>query len=58
MIVFSLVTMLYITCFATIIIIAKQANWKYALKISAMEIALALLIGGIVNWMFISFSSL
>jgi len=58
MIVFSLVTMLYIPCFATIIIIAKQTNWKYALKISAMEIAIALLIGGIVNWGFIFFSSL
>ena len=46
MIVFSLVSILYISCFATIIIIAKQTNWKYALKISAMEIALALLIGG------------
>jgi ferrous iron transport protein B len=58
MIVFSLVTMLYIPCFATIIIIAKQTNWKYALKISIMEIAIALLIGGIINWGFIIFSSL
>jgi len=58
MIVFSLVTMLYVPCFATIIIIAKQTNWKYALKISAMEIAIALLIGGIINWGFIFFSSL
>jgi ferrous iron transport protein B len=57
MIVFSLVTMLYIPCFATIIIIAKQTNWKYALKVSVMEIAIALLIGGIVNWGFILFSS-
>ncbi|MFX1379967.1 MAG: ferrous iron transport protein B [Promethearchaeota archaeon] len=58
MIVFSLVTMLYIPCFATIIIIAKQTNWKYALKISAMEIVIALLIGGIVNWGFILFNLL
>ncbi|MFX1431437.1 MAG: hypothetical protein ACFFCY_14825, partial [Promethearchaeota archaeon] len=58
MIVFSLVTMLYIPCFATIIIIAKQTNWKYALKISVMEIGIALLIGGIINWGFILFSSL
>lgn len=58
MIVFSLVTMLYIPCFATIIIIAKQTNWKYALQISAMEIAIALLIGGIINWGYIIFSSL
>ncbi|MFX0040532.1 MAG: ferrous iron transport protein B, partial [Candidatus Heimdallarchaeota archaeon] len=58
MIVFSLVTMLYIPCFATIIIIAKQTNWKYALKISVMEIGIALLIGGIINWGFFLFSSL
>ncbi len=38
------------------IIIAKQTNWKYALKITAMEIALALLIGGIINWGYILFS--
>ncbi len=56
MFVFSLVTMLYIPCFATIIIIAKQTNWKYALKISVMEIAIALLIGGLINWGFIIFS--
>jgi ferrous iron transport protein B len=58
MIVFSLVTMLYIPCFATIIILAKQTSWKYALKISAMEIAVALLIGGIINWGFLLFSNL
>ncbi|MFX1390583.1 MAG: ferrous iron transport protein B [Promethearchaeota archaeon] len=57
MIVFSIVTMLYIPCFATIIIIAKQTDWKYALKISAMEIAIALLIGGVINWVFIFFLS-
>lgn len=53
MIVFSLVTMLYVPCFATIIIIAKQTNWKYALQISLMEIGVALLIGGIINWGYI-----
>jgi len=55
MIVFSLVSMLYIPCFATIIIIAKQTNWKYALQISLLEISLALLIGGIVNFSFFLF---
>lgn len=58
MIVFSLVTMLYIPCFATIVIIARETNWKYALKISILEIGLALLIGGIINWTYIFFSSL
>ncbi|MFW9987812.1 MAG: ferrous iron transport protein B [Candidatus Odinarchaeota archaeon] len=58
MIVFSLVTMLYIPCFATVIVIAKQTNWKYALNISIMEIAVALLIGGIVNWGYVLFTTL
>ncbi|MEJ2250713.1 MAG: hypothetical protein P8Y97_13805 [Candidatus Lokiarchaeota archaeon] len=42
--------MLYIPCATTIIIIAKETNWKYALKISLLEISLAILIGGIINW--------
>jgi len=50
MITFSLVTMLYIPCFATIIIIAKQTSWKYAIQITLLEISLALLIGGIINF--------
>ena len=56
MFVFSLVTMLYIPCFATIIVIAKQTNWKYALQISLLEIALALLIGGLINWGYVLFT--
>lgn len=55
MFIFSLVTMLYIPCFATIILIAKQTNWKYALQISLMEIILALIIGGIINWGLVAF---
>lgn len=58
MIVFSLVTMLYIPCFATIIIIAKQTNWKYALQISLVEILIALFIGGLINWGYFFFSNL
>ncbi|MFX0019924.1 MAG: ferrous iron transport protein B [Promethearchaeota archaeon] len=56
-IVFSLVTMLYIPCFATIIIIARETNWRYAFKISILEISLALIIGGIINWSYIFVSS-
>jgi ferrous iron transport protein B len=58
MIVFCLVTMLYIPCFATIVIIAKQTNWKFALQISFMEIIIALLIGGIINFGYIFFANL
>lgn len=57
MIVFSLVTMLYVPCFATIVIIAKNSSWKYALQITFLEISMALLIGGIVHFGFILFSS-
>ncbi|MBY9010628.1 MAG: ferrous iron transport protein B, partial [Candidatus Lokiarchaeota archaeon] len=53
MIVFSLVTMLYIPCFATIILIAKQTNWKYAAQISLLEIGLALVVGGLINFGFL-----
>jgi ferrous iron transport protein B len=58
MIVFSLVTMLYVPCFATIIIIAKNSSWKYALQVTLLEISLALLIGGVVNFSFVLISSL
>ncbi|MFX1259868.1 MAG: nucleoside recognition domain-containing protein, partial [Promethearchaeota archaeon] len=57
MIVFSLVTMLYIPCFATIVLIAKETNWKYALQIVLLEIGIALLIGGIINWGFLLLTS-
>jgi ferrous iron transport protein B len=56
MFVFSLVTMLYIPCFATIILIAKETSWKYALQISFMEIALAIIIGGFINWGYVLFT--
>jgi ferrous iron transport protein B len=57
MIVFSLVTMLYVPCFATIIIIAKNSSWKYALQVTFLEISLAILIGGIVHFGFLLISS-
>jgi ferrous iron transport protein B len=50
MFVFSLVTMLYVPCFATIIIIARETNWKYAIQIALLEIFIALLIGGLIYW--------
>ncbi len=57
MVVFSMVTMLYVPCFATIIILAKQTSWKYAIQISFLEIFLALLVGGIINFGFIILTS-
>ena len=57
MITFSLVTMLYVPCFATIIIIVKNSSWKYALQIAFLEISLAILIGGIINFGLLLISS-
>ncbi|MCW4015681.1 MAG: ferrous iron transport protein B [Candidatus Bathyarchaeota archaeon] len=47
MIVFTLVVMLYIPCVATIGALVKEFGWKKALTITVIEIALALLVGGI-----------
>ena len=50
MITFCMVTMLYVPCFATIVVIAKQTSWKYAAQICFLEIGIALLIGGIFHF--------
>jgi ferrous iron transport protein B len=47
MIVFTLVVMLYIPCVATIGALVKEFGWKKATIITVLEIALALLVGGI-----------
>ncbi|MEM2875357.1 MAG: ferrous iron transport protein B [Candidatus Bathyarchaeia archaeon] len=47
MVVFTLVTMLYIPCIATIAACVKEFGWKKALSIMVFEIAFAILVGGI-----------
>ncbi len=47
-IVLALVGVIYFPCIATIGILAKEFGWKAAAAISAANLALALLIGGIV----------
>jgi len=47
MIVFSLVTMIYIPCIATVAICIREFGWKKALAIAVTDIALAFFIGGI-----------
>jgi len=47
MIVFSLVTMLYIPCIATIAALIKELGWKKALLITLFEIIFAIFVGGI-----------
>jgi ferrous iron transport protein B len=47
MIVFSLVTMLYIPCIATIAALIKEIGWKKAMFITVFEIVFAIFVGGI-----------
>lgn len=47
MIVFSLVTMLYIPCIATIAALVKEIGWKKAMFITVFEIVFAIFVGGI-----------
>jgi len=47
MIVFSLVTMLYIPCVATIAALIKEIGWKKAVFITVFEIVFAIFVGGI-----------
>lgn len=47
LIVFALVTMLYIPCISTIVALAKEFSWRQALAITALEAGLAITIGAI-----------
>ncbi len=47
MIVFAIVTMLYIPCIATIGTLVKEFGWKQALYITIFEIGFAIFIGGL-----------
>jgi ferrous iron transport protein B len=47
MIVFALVVMIYIPCLATIAACKREFGWKKALAMAAIDIGLALLVGGL-----------
>ena len=47
MVVFSLVTMIYIPCIATVAAMMREYGWKRALAVAVLDILLALLLGGI-----------
>jgi ferrous iron transport protein B len=47
MIVFSIVTMIYIPCVATIAALNREFGWKKALAVTLIDVSLALLIGGL-----------
>ncbi len=50
MVIFSLFMLLYFPCLATIVAVAKTTNWKFALKMSVVEIVFAIVFVGIVRW--------
>jgi ferrous iron transport protein B len=47
LIVFALVTMLYVPCISTIMALAHEFGWRRALSITALETALAVGIGAV-----------
>ncbi|MEM1575380.1 MAG: ferrous iron transport protein B [Nitrososphaerota archaeon] len=47
MIVFSIITMIYIPCISTIAALKKEFNWIKAISIAIVDVLLALLIGGL-----------
>ncbi len=47
MIVFTLVTMLYIPCIATIAALVREFGWKKALFITVFEVIFAIVVGGV-----------
>ncbi|MHA1699352.1 MAG: ferrous iron transport protein B [Promethearchaeota archaeon] len=55
---FSLVTMLYVPCVATIITVARESNIKTALLITVVEIGIAIGIGTLVHLIYWLFSTL
>ncbi len=58
MIVFCLVIMLYVPCMATIAVVKKEAGWKIAVSITLVEIGVAILLGGLINWGAVFFQGL
>jgi len=47
MVVFGLVTMIYVPCIPTIIALGREFGWKRAIGVSVLDILLALAIGGV-----------
>ncbi|UYP47834.1 Fe(2+) transporter FeoB [Candidatus Lokiarchaeum ossiferum] len=53
MITFTLVTMLYVPCLATIVVIGKESGKKFALQIFLFELLGAVFISAIVRWSYV-----
>jgi ferrous iron transport protein B len=54
MFVFAFVVMIYVPCIATIAVLAKEFGLKRAAFISFVEVALAIVLGGIVHYVLLS----
>jgi ferrous iron transport protein B len=50
MVIFCLFMLLYFPCFATIVAVAKTTDWKFALKLSIIEIVFAIVYVGAIRW--------
>ncbi len=51
--VFALVTTIYIPCIATIAVLAREYRWRYTIMLAFTTISLAILFGGMANWILI-----
>ncbi len=47
MIIFTLITLIYIPCIATIAVLIREFGWRRAMSVTFFDILLALIIGGI-----------
>jgi len=47
LVVFAIVTTIYVPCIATVAALARELGWRSSLGISAFTVALALLVGGV-----------
>ena len=51
MVVFALVTTIYIPCIATLAVLGREYSWKYTAVLATTTITLAFLLGGVANWL-------
>jgi ferrous iron transport protein B len=55
MVVFALVTMIYVPCVATIAALVREFGWKRAVGVVVIDILLALLIGGVAHRILVAY---
>ena len=55
LVVYAIVSCLYVPCAATVAVLARELGWKASAMISVGTIAIALLVGGVVRWLLLLF---